>query len=52
MYSIRRDGERLEQDYQDKVRESNRTSSSLDKTKNSKKKLENYLKAKNRNYDF
>lgn len=52
MYSIRRDGERLEQDYQDKVKEANRNNESLSKTKNSKKKLENYLKSKNKNFDF
>lgn len=52
MYSIRRDGERLEQDYQDKVRESGRTKKSLDKTKSSKNKLENYLKSKSKNFDF
>ncbi|MGL4450238.1 MAG: hypothetical protein ACRCTZ_03470 [Sarcina sp.] len=52
MYSIRRDGERLEQDYQEKVKESGRQKAPLSKTKDSKKKLENYLKNKNRNFDF
>lgn len=52
MYSIRRDGERLEQDYQDKVKEASRKHDSLSKTKDSKKKLKNYLKSKNRNFDY
>ncbi|MGL4762139.1 MAG: hypothetical protein ACRC6T_09305 [Sarcina sp.] len=52
MYSIRRDGERLEQDYQDKVKDSARSKTPLNKTKDPKKKLENYLKNNNRNYDF
>ena len=52
MYSIRRDGERLEQDYQEKVKESTRQKAPLSKTKDSKKKLENYLKNKTRNFDF
>ncbi|WP_297522863.1 hypothetical protein [uncultured Clostridium sp.] len=52
MYSIRRDGERLEQDYQEKVKDSSRSKTPLNKTKDAKEKLENYLKSKNRNYDF
>ena len=52
MYGIRRDGERLEQDYVDKVAEKARLNKKHNKSKNSKKKLENFLKSKNRQFDY
>lgn len=48
MYGIRRESERLELEYKEKMAEVNR----LKKKKPSKKKLEDYLKSKNKQFDY
>lgn len=48
MYGIRRQSERLELEYKEKMAEVNR----LKKKKTSKKKLEDYLKSQNRQFDY